>query len=193
MAPSGGDDQRVKQLHMEERREELKRLLADRRLGQVQAKPRSGFTTMAALTPTSTLATLEQWSLAKGGSSPESASIPAVDSSQTEQTKQQPSVSSVVSEASAAAHPAGFALQASNEEVDTFDRVAGISAVHCDRVAGISVRSDCEPEALSQDAAPAVRSEPGEVLSPEKPEAAPAPPQSLQRPPPRRNARPPRL
>ena len=31
-------------------------------------------------------------------------------------------------------------------------------------------------EALSQDAAPAVRSEPGEVLSPEKPEAAPAPP-----------------
>jgi len=123
MAPSGGDDQHVKQLHTEERREELKRLLADRRLGQVQAKPRSGFIMAAALTPTSKLATPEQWSLAKGGSSPESASIPAVDSSQTEQTKQQPAVSSAVSEASAAAHPAGFALQANNEEVDTSDEL----------------------------------------------------------------------
>ena len=81
MAPAGCDDQHVKQLRMEERREELKRLLADRRLGQVQEKPRIGLTTMAALTPTSKLATLEQWSLAKRGSSPESASIPAVDSS----------------------------------------------------------------------------------------------------------------
>ena len=100
---------------MEERREELKRLLAGRRLGQVQAKPRSGLTTMAALTLTSKLVAPEQWSLAKGGSSPEPASIPAVDSSQTEQTTQQPAVSSVVSEASASAHPAGFALQAGNE------------------------------------------------------------------------------
>ena len=114
MAPSGGDDQHVKQLHTEERRAELKRLLADRRLGQAQAKPRSGLTMAAALTP-------EQWRLVR--SSPESASIPAVDSSQTEQTKQQPAVSSAVSEASAAAHPAGFALQANNEEVDTSDEL----------------------------------------------------------------------
>ena len=102
----------------------------------MQAEPRCLITTVA-LKPISKVATSEQRSLAKACRSPESLRTPAADCLQIEPAKQQPAVSSVVSDAKWEAQIAWSSAEASNHEVVTLDRAAGISAVHSDRIAGM--------------------------------------------------------